>query len=184
MKRLLLLLPLALAACDSNTSLPTESARSLTPSYSVGNGPARYQMSSTTWVVGVSFINFLNTYTYIHTYTLTTNPCDGTQTMTGSLVSNDGFQPNTSETVTYTLVGDVLTYHAVYDDPFYLQGNGFQYSYDAEIDGTTYIGAGASSVVVTKTTTTSNYKNHGEYVAQSTNKNDAAHSCIGMPIVP
>ena len=179
MKRLLLLLPLAIAlvACDS-ASLPTESGLTVAPSYSVGNGPARYQTSSTTWTLNVLF------GTYIHTYTLTTNPCNGTQTMTGYEVSNDGRQPSTSETVTYTLVGNVLTYHAVYDDPFYLQGNGFHFSYDAEIDGTTYIGAGASSVVVTKSTTTSSYKNHGDYVSHSANKNDAAHSCIGMPIVP
>ncbi len=29
---------------------------------------------------------------------------------------------------------------------------------------------------------TSDYKNHGEFVSQSADKNDAAHSCIGMPI--
>jgi hypothetical protein len=29
---------------------------------------------------------------------------------------------------------------------------------------------------------TSKYKNHGEFVKQSDSKNDAAHSCIGMPV--
>jgi hypothetical protein len=27
-----------------------------------------------------------------------------------------------------------------------------------------------------------NYKNHGEFVSSQADKNDAAHSCIGMPI--
>ena len=38
---------------------------------------------------------------------------------------------------------------------------------------------------VTNHLTTANstsYKNHGEFVKQSADKNDAAHSCIGMPI--
>jgi hypothetical protein len=30
--------------------------------------------------------------------------------------------------------------------------------------------------------TTSNYKNHGEYVSSKGGGSDAAHSCIGMPI--
>ena len=175
MKRLLLLLPFALAACDTQTVLPTavapSVASSLTPRLSVGNGPARYQMSSTTYVVNAYF------GTYIHTYVLTTNPCNGTQTMTGALISNDGFQPNTTETVTFTVNGNDVMYHAVYDDPFY---NG--YNYDAEFDGYTYVGPGSQNVQLTVTNSASNYKNHGEYVSQSANKNDAAHSCIGMPI--
>ena len=31
-------------------------------------------------------------------------------------------------------------------------------------------------------TGTSNYKNHGDYVSQMGGCDDAAHSCIGMPI--
>jgi hypothetical protein len=182
MKKLLLLLPLALAACDAGSTMPTEIAPPTALSLSVGNGPARYQMSSTTYTVNVSYLVQFQTYTYIHTYVLTTNPCNGTQTMTGSLVSNDGFQPSTTETVTFTIgAGGVINYHAVYDDPYYLQGNGFHYSYDATITGNT-ISPTNPDVVFVVTSSTSNYKNHGEYVSQSANKNDAAHSCIGMPI--
>jgi len=170
MKRLLLLLPLAIAACDASSTMPTEIAPAAL-SLSVGNGPARYQTSSTTYVVNAYF------GTYIHTYVLTTNPCNGTQTMTGSLVSNDGFQPNTTETVTFSIVGGVVNFHAVYDAPFYSG-----YNYDAAFDGNTYVGPGSANVQLTVTNSTSNYKNHGDYVSHSQNKNDAAHSCIGMPI--
>jgi hypothetical protein len=31
-------------------------------------------------------------------------------------------------------------------------------------------------------TNTSNYKNHGQYVSSQSDRDDAAHSCIGMPI--
>jgi hypothetical protein len=37
-------------------------------------------------------------------------------------------------------------------------------------------------VTAPKFTNTSTYKNHGEFVKQSPDKNDAAHSCIGMPV--
>jgi hypothetical protein len=37
-------------------------------------------------------------------------------------------------------------------------------------------------VPVTFTVTMSNYKNHGDFVSSQADKNDAAHSCIGMPI--
>ena len=102
MKKLFLLLPLALA-CDGSSTMPTEIAAPAALRLSVGNGPARYQMSSTTYTVNVSYLGYLQTYTYIHTYVLTTNPCNGTQTMTGYLQSNDGFQPSTTETVTFTM---------------------------------------------------------------------------------
>lgn len=33
-------------------------------------------------------------------------------------------------------------------------------------------------------TPTTDYNNHGDFVSQQPDKNDAAHSCIGMPITP
>ena len=58
------------------------------------------------------------------------------------------------------------------------------------VNGTTYARLGgtwspwrlelkATTPVITNST---NYKNHGDYVKQSADKNDAAHSCIGMPV--
>ena len=38
------------------------------------------------------------------------------------------------------------------------------------------------TVPLTFTVTTSNFKNHGEYVSSMGGGDDAAHSCIGMPI--
>ena len=35
---------------------------------------------------------------------------------------------------------------------------------------------------MTNVANATNYKNHGDFVSASPDKNDAAHSCIGMPI--
>src|SRR6266481_2654566 len=152
MKRLLLLLPFALAACDTQTVLPTavapSVASSLTPRLSVGNGPARYQTSSTTYDLTFFF-------TYTHEYVITTNPCNGDVTVTGALVHGDGVQPLTTETLTnVSFAGGIFSYHAHYDDPYYAAGPN---SYDGAfpLAGGTYTGdlAGSNPSLTLVTTT-------------------------------
>jgi hypothetical protein len=182
MRRLLLFLPFVCLACSAGSTAPTLSAPSAALSSAAtleANGPARYQMTSTTYHMVVLF------GTYVHDYVLTTNPCNSSTVMTGALISNDGFQPSTTETVTFTIdpATGVLNYHAIYDDPYYANAFGVHYNYDAAFDGNTYVGPGAGSVVLTVTRSSTSYQSHGDFVSRSPDKNDATHSCIGMPIV-
>ena len=59
------------------------------------------------------------------------------------------------------------------------------YSFDGKwTDNYLAVAGGQSGEVVSGVpkVTSSAYRNHGEFVAQNPTKNDAAHSCIGMPV--
>ena len=137
-------------------------------------GVARYQVAT-----GLTVTGAFNGGTYVHTYTLTdSNPCDGSFTGTGGIASlgrlGRDHQRNARRPehhhqrgVPDSYLTPRYTWH--YDGP--LSGGG------------TYTDShGNQTVTVTFAVTTTNFKNHGDYVCSQGGGDDAAHSCIGMPI--
>jgi hypothetical protein len=75
-------------------------------------------------------------------------------------------------------VGNQLTFTAVYDTFI----PGYTWSYDGPLSGAN-LGDNATGYHATASVTTINsVKNHGDYVSSLGGGDDAAHSCIGMPI--
>ena len=71
---------------------------------------------------------------------------------------------------------NVPGYHYTYNGP--LAGGT---AYDFQADDTAFSSGFTIENTLSHKTHT-DYKNHGEFVKQSPDKNDAAHSCIGMPV--
>lgn len=131
---------------------------------------------------------FIDNWT--HTFDVTMNPCDGSFTGTGSVSGtpsagdSHGFLSN--ETITGQRNGDTISFTATrVSDGLVTTLN------NAPLDGTTVTGLasfpnGSPNPIEVKVKPATNpvwsdFKNHGDYVSQSPDKNDAAHSCIGMP---
>jgi hypothetical protein len=117
----------------------------------------------------------------VHTYTITwADPCGTTGAFTGiGYGSTTDLGKYVNETISGTLVGDHLTFTAVYTD--FIQG--YTWTYDGPLAGPVALGGAATGYHATATVESINtYKNHGQYV-KVTGGDDAAHSCIGMPIV-
>lgn len=138
-----------------------------------------------------------NTYTmvagYGHTYSVVINPCDGgTVLASGWQWGADGnpLTHNPDETITATLSADgtMLTFNpAVYAGTQW--GNPYLWWGTFPVIGGTFTaydstGGVYPGVVITLTTTSATtWTNHGDYVSSMGGGDDAAHSCIGMPIV-
>ena len=132
------------------------------------------------------FGQFDNVWT--HNYNVKINPCDNTFSGTGIETGQDGNGPAThNETVTGTFNADGSTSLVNTRD------DGVVWSLtNAKADNKSVtlaqliapaIPSNLEFKVTPKTiTSTSNYKNHGDYVSQMGGGDDAAHSCIGMPI--
>lgn len=120
-----------------------------------------------------------------HTFTIVFNGCDG------SLVATGGQTGGPTETITATLSNDgmYINISSVYNGGW--GGSPYSWTGGFPVAG----GTGTATVVGTTTTytfpvtilststTTTTYANHGAYVSASGGGADAAHSCIGMPIV-
>jgi hypothetical protein len=148
----------------------------------------RYQTQTATFTVTQPYGavgQWQNLWT--HHFTVTVNPCDGTFTGTAKQYYPGG-SFYADETVTGSFSGakvDLAATRAV--DPVVWTLTG------APMDGSTVTLAATDPVVpwavemkVTQAqfTDLSHYRNHGDYVSQMGGGADAAHSCIGMPIVP
>jgi hypothetical protein len=145
----------------------------------------RYQLQTATFTVTQPYGQVGQwTNVWIHDYTVTVNPCDGTFTGTGTLHNNvDGF--SAPETVSGTFAGTSVSLTA--DRQF----DGLQYTLaNAPFGGAVTLATTNPAVswdVEMKVsnpvfTNTTDFKNHGEYVSSQGGGSDAAHSCIGMPI--
>ena len=103
------------------------------------------------------------------------NPCDG-----GSFTGVSGTRDvgEITEEVSGHIVGGNVDFSAVYTSQ---QENGYQWHSTGP--GRAIDSNGLEfDAVVTSNLTSSNYKNHGQYVKTQGGGDDAAHSCIGMPI--
>ena len=118
-----------------------------------------------------------------HNYAMAYNPCDGTVVGTGgdTVVGYD-------EELLCSLVGNALSCDGLIIGSIY---DGQTYTYAANLDltgiptiGTTvFAGFPYPTSFAVSNVANSTWKNHGAFVSANPDKNDAAHSCIGMPIV-
>jgi hypothetical protein len=154
---------------------------------SASAGVERYQTQSMT-ITAVqpegAYHQWENVWT--HTYNVTLNPCDGSFSGDGSQVG-DINGPYGTQTVTGHLDGNTVSLTASRSD-------GITWAMTGEIgdtliatlrnaDGSVLQTPDAVEFKVSKTMgASSNFKNHGEYVSSMGGGDDAAHSCIGMPI--
>jgi hypothetical protein len=138
-------------------------------SATAGADVERYQVETRTYQIAV-----LNTY--IHNYTVVVNPCDGSITIDGATQAGWYY---TEETVTGTLVNEIISFTSVYDGPY---NTGYTWYGSFDIDGGALSGMYSGTVTLTGTSVT-DYRNHGQYVKEMGGGYDPAHSCIGMPLV-
>jgi hypothetical protein len=168
------------------TAIAALTVPALAPSLASADVP-RYQSQTATfaWTQPAGQVSqWDNVWT--HSYTIVTNPCDSTFAGSGTLSGQDqGYGPltlpetvagtfNKDGSVTFTATNSVFTY--------VLDG----VRTDGSMKLATTIPA-VSNIVETKVTpfepiSTTDYKNHGQYVSAMGGGADAAHSCIGMPI--
>jgi hypothetical protein len=148
---------------------------------------ARYQTQQATFTVTQPLGQvgqWQNLWT--HHLTVTLNPCDNTFTGTGLQYDNNNNQAYT-ENVTGSFNSDgTINLTATRND-------GVAWSLaNAPTDNSSVTLATTDPVVPWNVemkvmqpqfTNLSNYKNHGAYVSSQNGGADAAHSCIGMPIV-
>jgi hypothetical protein len=147
----------------------------------------RYQTQTATFTAtqpAGEYSQFNNVWT--HNYKVTVNPCDNTFTGTGVQTGQDQNGPREfDETITGTFGKGTVSYTIHRSD-------GASWSLaNAKTDGNTVTLAtmpGSPNALLEFKATppvftnTSDYKNHGDYVSSQGGGDDAAHSCIGMPI--
>ena len=87
-----------------------------------------------------------------------------------------------------TLNGSNLSFNASYDNPTF-DPNGYTWNWTGTVNGkSTGTGGDSEHRVFDNVSSdlhidsTSNFKNHGQYVSSVGGGDDAAHSCTGMPI--
>ncbi len=148
---------------------------------------ARYQLESATFQV-TEPADTQNQWTTVwtHSYTVTLNPCDNTFTGTApAQTKTGGGTEGTGETITGTLGTNSISYTATrtYDGRTWTLTNALYDPFvniavtDPPVDWPILMKV--SRPLITPTT---DYKNHGQYVKAQGGGDDAAHSCIGMPI--
>ena len=120
-----------------------------------------------------------------HEFKVTVNPCDSTFSGVAPTYDNGASLPTWTEKVTGSFGNGTVSFAT---DPI---GGGATFKVtNAPMDNTTVRNVETTWTaneiefrISPKTTTnTSNYKNHGQYVKAMGGGDDAAHSCIGMPI--
>ena len=118
-----------------------------------------------------------------HEFKVTVNPCDGTFSGVAPTYDNGASSPTWTENVTGSFGNGTVSFDTVPDGggaTFKVTDAPYNTSVIAESTWTqNIIEMKASAPVFTNFT---NYKNHGEYVKAMGGGDDAAHSCIGMPI--
>lgn len=137
---------------------------------SASAGVARYQMQTSTLTVSAM------DGAYVHTYTITTNPCNNTFTGSGGIASL-----GLDETVS----GTIDSRNIKVDGAYQTFNLGYTWHYDGPLSGGNATDSMGQTVLVTfanTQTSTSNFKNHGDYVSSQGGGSDAGHSCIGMPV--
>jgi hypothetical protein len=137
----------------------------------------RYQY--TDYTINVTSVN--GNTAYIHTFYLTHNPC--TDVVTGYGVNH--YHGDSNETLSnIQFDGDKLSFRADYDINNYYWEPGFILNADGTFTWDGGSAGGVDTATGTWESTQTDYKNHGQYVAQSINGHGPdAHSCIGMPVV-
>ena len=116
-------------------------------------------------------------YNLVHTFTdVTVNPCDD-GAFTGVSGSRDVGE--ITEVVNGTIKGGVVEFSATYDS---VQENGYSWHTTTPGHAIDSNGLNFDIDIDTSGLGSTNWKNHGQFVKANPDKNDAAHSCIGMPV--
>ena len=118
-----------------------------------------------------------------HEFKVTVNPCDGTFWGIAPTYDNGASSPTWTETVTGKFGNGTVSFDTVPvggGATFKVTDAPYNTSVIAESTWTQNIIEMKASAPSFKNT--SDYKNHGQYVKAMGGGDDAAHSCIGMPI--
>ena len=117
-----------------------------------------------------------------HDFKVTVNPCDSTFTGTGNVTDNQGDSVVWTESITGSFGDSTVSFATVPNAgaTFKVTDAPYNTSVIAESTWTNNIIEMKASAPSFKNT--SDYKNHGQYVKAMGGGDDAAHSCIGMPI--
>lgn len=162
-------------------------AVAIVPVAAAPGGVARNQATTITYTMAGG---------YGHTYNVVINPCNG------GTVSASGWQwgpggdpavhyPDEIITATLSVDGTMLTFNpAVYVGGWpYNSGTAYSWWGTFPVVGGTFTASDSTGgvypgIVITRTSTNvTTWANHGAYVSSLGGGDDAAHSCIGMPIV-
>jgi hypothetical protein len=135
-----------------------------------GDGTARNQVTTNTYHLAIG-----NGHDWTIVFACGSLTATGAQDVTGP-----------TETITATLNGGTISFHSVYDGGW----NGQPYSWDGTFpvaggtlnatDSNGGVYTGYSATLVNSSTT--DYRDHGAYVAAMGGGPVAAHSCVGMPV--
>lgn len=136
----------------------------------------RYQMQTGTLNVSVGY-QTVPDLASVHTYTgVIVNPCDGTFTSD----NGSGIWTNGGETISGKISNGVITsFTATYPGSYRWY---FDSAKPTNVAGYDNEGRTFDVTNALPLTNLTNVKNHGEYVSSQGGGDDAAHSCIGMPI--
>jgi hypothetical protein len=142
----------------------------------------RYQTETATLTTTLTGLDL------VHKFEVTINPCTNTFEGTGSSYQA-AFGGLHQEKINGTLNADgTVSFESAYqNDSTY---PGYQWGVNnASVNGTTATDLwdtmqeqGVQTVSTLHVDSTTQYKNHGDYVSSVGGGSDAAHSCIGMPI--
>lgn len=117
-----------------------------------------------------------------HDFTITINPCTNTFEGTGKVTANGQGDTAWTENITGSFGANSVSFATVPNAGATFRVTDAPYN-TSVVAGTTWtqniVEMMASKPIVTGSTT---YKNHGQYVSAVGGGDDAAHSCIGMPI--
>jgi hypothetical protein len=117
----------------------------------------------------------------VHTFVIAwTNPCGTEGAFTGTGFGSP-VSGSATETITGSLVGSTLTFSATYLTFI----PGYTWAASGPLAGSIMTDSyGGSYPIASTVAPIMSYKSHGDYVSAMGGGDDAAHSCIGMPIAP
>jgi hypothetical protein len=117
-----------------------------------------------------------------HDYKVTINPCNNTFTGNGNVT--DGVSNSTvwTENITGSFGDRTVSFDTVPNAGATFRVVNAPYNTSVLAESTWTQNIIEMKASAPQITSTSNYKNHGDYVSSQGGGDDAAHSCIGMPI--
>ena len=119
-------------------------------------------------------------YNLVHTFTdVTVNPCEDGKFTGISGTRNVG---GVVEEVSGSIKNGVVKFNAIYTESNYPSEIGYNWHTTGPGRATDSNGLDFYVVIDTSGLKGTQYRNHGEYVKTMGGGDDAAHSCIGMPI--
>ena len=149
---------------------------------------ARNQDQTATFTVTLPrLVNHQFGTVYSHDITVKVNPCDNTFVGAGTITGAEG-ENIPAENVTGSFGNGTVSLSMTRPGQSYsvdlVNGatDGRTVSHPTTSNDNGYVDVIDFKVTAPSFTNTSSYKNHGEFVKAQADKNDAAHSCIGMPV--